>query len=1440
MKPLLACLLLGIAAMAEDSYTRALEADLPAWSVSMSPEYYRGEGRQGGVDIVDDAERGAVLRCRFGFADAKKSEPVFLTRKLDPQPPRLDVLAVRFWAKLSAPLIDPQGGFILRLRTSDTAHDNWNVQELLGKPFPVGQWVHVEVDTRPGPNARNIWGKVFGNIREMTFRLDDIDDQNGTAELCIDDIELVLSRPPADEPYTPTIAERPQATAPQVLLLHHAAAGHYRLPEAFRAVAPNVGIDTYPFRGRHFEFFGLPTDLRQYDAIVLLDIDPFVLTAAQATGLADAVASGTSLLCFGGAVSFCDAKALPNPLGAALPVTFHLGDAPSTAAESPVAGESHPLNQGFDPVWLGQVGRCQPLIPKPGTATPWLAGRQPLVVAGTFHQGRTVVVNAQCQYLRLGDNDLFASPLGDDLMRRLAAYALRREPVPGIQSLRLEPVPIGGGIVVGTVAGGPALRVFLDGNPVTIADGRFSLDLPAPKEAEEAHLLRIEARDGNGVTDWRDLPLVVRHPLDFQVHWTRNCFTFEPAGRIEFDLALRAHDVPEVEAGPGTTVRYRNRWPVTVDSFADIWLVREGKTYHNQASPVEVKTVAESGIRPAYRVSGIARAARPGENTAYAADDRVLNCQRSVRCLAQGQVAIDTDYEVRQDLDVHRLPLTISLPTGNYAGLSYRLRSGDTASEGRFPTEPQRKPLFDVRGATFEITTPDGPVRIAVTDPNLRVWCQDLRQYQMNVFRLEIEAPLEKRTAKSGESYRIPLLIQGPVPGTAVTLPESGDVRFSAELRDPKTGETWPIPAASGAGHFSAALPGLSPGGYQLVATASASAGPLVSTSADCFVVDPLPASGFYPLMCYVDLAEDGHCLDPAGVVAHLKDMRDAGFNTAAISGPTTLASETSSPGRDLRAFAASQAARLGLALTFEYSNFTTFRSNAAPTPCPFTPEGKQAVHDHLAPLLDIANRSPRLLTAKVIDEPHLGPDHVSWDCPHCQAEFQRLYSLDLQTARASEEPYAKWARADFVGHLVGEVFRLGAEDKAANATGSWQLLLTYMATGLGYQNPQKTVQDALDWSWYAGWVDFDIYPYFYPESQHLRMVQAAYGMSYMREVARARHAPWGFYVELDDRNWPFQQNPKEASAECAFTAVAHGADYLNTFIHRLASTGCGARPERWQLARQAFREIGRLGPMLAASPAARSRLAVLHPNADERIRNGYARPDHTLELLKGVFGDLDVLPEQLVRESGTIPYQSLLLLDTEFLHEDTIAPLQHWIGNGGILFCDRLPTRTHRGEAIVWTGLGEPESTLGNSSVRRLGRGRVTFLPENPEPVLQALVETVSPDPAAVARQVQKLADTIEAVAGPMPVRVAVRDAEEAPTCVDTVLVGLRRMPEGVLLVAVNHRPVPVEASIDLRDQAWRFRDASDTPLPFATEGTVLTMQLAPRGHRVFVGSRK
>ena len=1439
MKAFFVALALGAAAMAQDTFIRKVEGELDAWSCSGSPEYYKGEGLKGGVDFVQDPERGQVLRCRFGFGDPEKSEPIFLNRKLDPQPPRLDVLAVRFQAKLTAPVIDSKGGFILRLRTSDTAHDNWNVQELLGRPFPVGEWVQVEIPTAPGAKARNIWGKVFGHVREMTFRLDDIDDRNGTAELLLANIELALARPPTEEPYAPNIVARPANRHPRVLLLRHGAAGHYRLPEALRAVASDAEIDEFLYRGRHFEFFGMAKEREAflvYDAIVLLDIDPFVLTNAQASGIADAVASGASLLAFGGTTSFSDAKAMPAPLRDAFPVTFSLTKNASKATVTPTPGPEHALNAGFDANWLGRIACRQPLAPKPGTDIPWTAGDLPMVVAGTYHQGRTVVVNAQAQYLALGDEDLFLSPLGDDLVRRLMAHALRREPSEGIRRLRIEPVPVGGGTIVGTVQGGPVLRVLLDGMPVPVGpDHTFSLELPAPEEVAETHQLRIEAWDGKACMDQRDLPLVVRHPLEFRTDWTRNRSCFVPGAQVELSLALRAADVPRIVAGPRTEIRYLDRWPLSLDSFADIWLLREGKSYHNQRGPSDVQVATKTGIRPSYQVSGIAHAARPGENTTYAADDRVLDCQRTIACLPAGMVEVRNEFKTRQDLQVQRLPLTISLPVDTYVGLPYRFLSGTTASEGRFPPEPAKGRLFDGKGGTLEIETPDGPLRVEVADSAIRFWCQDLRVHNMTAFRLEIEAPLPTGPVARGTTYEIPVRIQGPAGNAGTETPATDQIAFSAHLRNADGRTVWEIPRVPGTEEirFAGSLPDLPPGRYELLAAAGTAAGALVTRRDACLVVEPLRKQGFYPTMCYLDLMADGHCLDSEGIRAHLREMREAGFNTVAMSAPTSLASEQPSPGRDLRARAERTATELGMALTFEYSSFTTYRRDTTPSPCPFTPEAKAAVEACLAPQVDIANRTARLLTAKVIDEPHLSLSHVDWTCPHCQAEFRRLYGIECKDTEGSKEPYALWCRADFAGRLVEELFRLGAEYKAANATGNWDLLLTYMAMGLGYENPQRTVQDALDWTRHAGWADFDVYPYFYPTSQRIRMVQASYAMSYMREVARARNVPWGFYVELDDRNWPFQKNPKEASAECAFTAVAHGADYLNTFIHRLAATGCGARPERWELAKEAFRQIERLGPRLASLPVPRSRLALLHPNAHERINNGYQRPDHTLELLKGVFGDIDVLPEQLVCESGDIPYAALLLLDAEYLHADAVAPLQRWLAQGGVLLCDRLPTRTHRNQPIIWQA-SPPDARR----TRAVGRGRIAFLPENPETDLQALAEAPALDAPALNAKVQRLADWIEAAAGAMPIRIAVRDLAATEPSADTVVVGLRGHAAERLVTVVNHRPVAVEATIRLRDPvAWRYRDALAAGEAVPARPGTLVLEIPAHGHRVLSG---
>ena len=70
---------------------------------------------------------------------------------------------------------------------------------------------------------------------------------------------------------------------------------------------------------------------------------------------------------------------------------------------------------------------------------------------------------------------------------------------------------------------------------------------------------------------------------------------------------------------------------------------------------------------------------------------------------------------------------------------------------------------------------------------------------------------------------------------------------------------------------------------------------------------------------------------------------------------------------------------------------------------------------------------------------------------------------------------------------------------------------------------------------------------------------------AFQRDIAQHLGKAYGFYIELDDRNYPFQVNPPEASAECAYTAIGQGVTYLNSFINRPFGTGVTSRPERWE-----------------------------------------------------------------------------------------------------------------------------------------------------------------------------------------------------------------------------------------------------------------------------------
>ncbi|NSW55069.1 MAG: hypothetical protein HPY44_03570 [Armatimonadetes bacterium] len=1415
--------------------------DLSAWQSSMSPEYYRGGEGQKGLEIIDDPERGQVLRCDVRYVDDKASEPCFITRKLTPQPGKLDVVGVRFYAKFTEAAIAPEGGFRVRLRTSDTAFTDYDVQEQLGRPFPVGEWVAVNLETGIGPNVRNIWNDVFGTIREITFRLDDIDDRNAQFALLLDDVQLVMRQPAQEQSYEPKQSERPAHEGVRVLLLKHRAAGYYGLEEAIRQAYPEAQIDTCHYRGLHFEFFDFPQtreDVLAYDLIVLLSIDPFVMTWEQATWIADAVVSGSRLVVFGGPVTLNASRDFKAPLRAVLPVTFEPGAKALPINKPPVPGEPHYLNAGLDPAGLGTVTEMQDLRPIEGAAVPWTAGDRPLVITAPMGKGVSTVVNTWVHAANSATGDFFTSTLSDDFLRTLVRFG-PESTTPAITDLKLPPLSVMGAAELTAVA--------------TVSGERreFPISIPAPKQAEEKYPFVIAASAPDGGREVRDFEITVLHPLDLRVLWTRGKYTFAPGSPVEFTVDTRRRDLARVSPGSGPRVDYSGgQFPVSVDNFVDPWVYQPGTetVMHNLAGAEDVRVQERTeNLLPRWNVTGFAVCARPAENLRIGEDGRILRVERDIQANPGGKVRVQTRYEVLQDMRVSRLPLNVSFPVSNYAGLKYTATQEEGVREGVFPVDTTPGNLFSGHGLDMTIQTPDGPVALRVVEPGVRVWLRDLRQFDMTTYRLEIESPLEGKEARAGDTYTLTLEMSGPVTGATDLLAALQEMpHIQAELVDPTTGYRWDVPrveSETGA-RFAGSLPNLASGEYALEVTASVAGETVCTQRATCYVVDPLDLGDFFPLMSIVGVDGDGFWLDDAGIQARVEDLIDHGFNTAAITGTSSFQSDTPRNNQRLKGVAESYAQRRGMATTYEYSSFTDLNASGPPAVCPFDPGYRDHLRGRLEWQVDVGKRTPRLISAKILDEPTVNPGVLANISEQGKAEFQRRYGIEYSADYAkSQEPYERWAFADFMGEYLGEGYRhsRGILDEM---DAGFDLLLTYMAAATGYQRPLNSQQDGLDWTRHVSWADFDVYPYFYPKSQRIRMVQAGFSMSFMRDISRARKVPWGFYVELDDRNWPFQKNPRQASAECAFTAIARGADYLNSFINTVATTGTQSRPERWEDAGKAFRMIRRMGPMLKHMPAVRARLALLFPNSQQAIGNGYATPDYALAAIQGGFGECDIHNEQVIVETGEIPYPALVLLKAEFIHEKLAELLEQWVRAGGVLICDRLPTQSHRGAPPAWSlpAQGDPQPACGpiQWSMASLGEGKIVFLQTDINEEFRKLVEVRTPEPAACKAFRAGLAQLLDGIGLVPNVRVEYSETQDS---VDLVEAGLRGGEHAALLLVVNHQPSEQEVTVtlDRADLRWLVDMDSMSPVTAQVQDgkTLLRLTVPARWARAVAGYR-
>lgn len=1417
---LLAFLALATVARAQNEYQVTIddfEADtLEYWQTSQSPEYYRGGEGAEGLEIVQMPEIGGVLRARVAFVDERANEPIWITRRLEEPIPARHLLSARVRYRIVETDRMPLDSLKLRLRTSPRAFNDYDILPEGG--LTPGEWHDVVVDVRANMSMRNVYRNIFGEIQQVTLRVDDIDDVNAEFVLEVDEIVLTVEEPPEVE-WEPERYDLRRDGRLDVLLLQHSAAGYYNIEQAARAIDPNARVDRYLFGGLHFPLWGFPETLEEmlgYDVIVAIDVDPWVMTQEQAGWLGSLVYSGAGMIFFGGPNTLTHAQDFRLPIRRVLPVTFEPG-AEDVWRHIPPESTGHPLAAGLPAERLGNVSHLHALTPREDAQVVYAVADDPLLITGSFGDGRVALVNAWEEFGSTSDGHFLGTDLADDFVRVLLRWASNRAPEVQLTNIQLPP---GSVVTPATVtvsaqatetASGIRLRVPGLGVEKTItgSDAGFEIALPAVEESEREIECTVEVLDRRGrVTDVRDFTIEAQNRCAVEVAWAAHQWMLEPGAQAKFRVDLRRRGLPSMDVSYSTlTLAFaEGALPVMLPGLADVWVYPPGSdtALHDQSGATDVQTTRENGLTPALTTTGVTHADRADMD--FGEDDRIQRVERTARLQPDGGVRVDYRYEFVQNVRVQRISTMIALPTSTYAGLPFVAEQRDGTTEDTLPATTGRR-IFDGHGLDLTIETERGPLRIQVPDDSLHVWMQDLRQWDIGAFRIEIEAPFEDATAEAGDTYQVPIIISGPEAGQ-LDLPALSDLTVDCALIDDRGVEalSWEPRTAADPLTYAERLPNLRSGEYRLRVVVREGNEPVVRETDRVLIVDPLVMEDFYPIMSVLDTSGGGHMMDREMALARVEDMWEHGLNAGAHVGATRLAADKLGVQQRVQNEAVARAMELGMATFFEYHSLTLLSREGMPV-SPFTEEHRQRLRDRIEPQLDVCDRVARLLSIKILDEPHISAENLICE-DRCREAFEERYGAPWRPVEEIDEDdiLARWRLADFLGYYIEHAFAQTRELRDRHP-GDYHLLLTYDSGGLGYGRSLSSCQDVLSWSRQAGMIDFDIYPYFYPASQKLRMVQADYGLCMMRSVAQYLGKPWGFYVELDDRNWPYQKNPAEATSETAFTAITHGANYLNTFIHRPFGTGVSSRPERWEKAGEAFRAIRRVGPLLTRQQRPPASVAMVYPYAQALIANGHRPHQYTLALLRQGFGMTDAISSEiLVEQREPIERDAVLLLGCEILERDLAEKLIDYVRDGGRLIIDQVPEIDITGEplGLPWDfddAAERPFGALDDLTWRLVedGDGAVVRLDfDIEEAYMEAIEQDLFARAAAMRRAVPELLGGATALC----------NAADAPGQMEA---GVRLNQHAALVTVVNHHPERNEGTVEVNRLPFEPRWAVD-----------------------------
>ena len=380
----------------------------------------------------------------------------------------------------------------------------------------------------------------------------------------------------------------------------------------------------------------------------------------------------------------------------------------------------------------------------------------------------------------------------------------------------------------------------------------------------------------------------------------------------------------------------------------------------------------------------------------------------------------------------------------------------------------------------------------------------------------------------------------------------------------------------------------------------------------------------------------------------------------------------------------------LGMQVNYMTGGFEMFDREHPPAISVYSPryagEVSQRVQAGLAPMKAIR----RIYSVFPFqDEPfHAGPGAFDYSTD-AKAEFSRRYGYAMPASLDSVRSDPKqWLdllnfQSDSFPDGWRQVYRIV---KAFDPRP--KIVLTHDSHGTFGAGVKSDSRVAIDdvFHWGGDFADvfiYDIYPYTmfdyrYGEFGRVpkpRISQMHYTISQLRNVTTTYGKDLAFWVGTYNKAWfkdflsPAKQQEYWGERELAYTAIAHGANFLVTGLDVPEDA------RHWEDLGQGMRVIQKAGPGLLLAPKVKAKAGFVFPRSQYlQLQEECFNVGLAFELFLRAFGELDILHEDQIKADQLAGYQVLVLCDVKLLAEEGANNIERFVRRGGTVIADCVP----------------------------------------------------------------------------------------------------------------------------------------------------------------------